>query len=200
MKPYGYARVSTQDQNLNSQLDALRREGIEERNIFADKITGTDFSNRPEFNRLLKRLRAGDVLFLTKLDRLGRDYSEIKETWRQITKVIGANVVILDMPLLDTRQNKDVLGSLISDIVLEVFSYVADRERELISERTRAGLESARSRGHVGGRPRSNPDTMKKAIQMKQAGMRVSEICDILEIRISTFYKYWNESMRENEQ
>ena len=129
---YAYARVSSRDQHLSRQLDAFTKVGVERSRIFADKASGKDFA-RPEYRRLLRRLRAGDTLYIASIDRLGRNYDEIIEQWRVITKEKGVDVVVLDMPLLDTRERPDnVTGAFIADIVLQLLSYVAQIERESI--------------------------------------------------------------------
>ena len=153
-KTYGYARVSTQEQNLDRQIDALVGWGVAEADIFSDKASGKDFE-RAEYRRLVAGLREGDVLAVKSIDRLGRNYEEILEEWRRITKGARASVVVLDMPLLDTRRGKgDVTGALISDIVLQLLSYVAQVERENIRRRQAEGIASARARGVRFGRPR----------------------------------------------
>ena len=147
---YGYIRVSSVDQNEARQIIELTRYGIIEKNIFMDKLSGKDF-NRPQYQRLKKRLRAGDVLVVKSIDRLGRNYEEIQSEWRQIVKEIKADIVVLDMPILDTRTNKDLIGTLISDIVLQLLSYVAQAERENIRQRQAEGIAAARARGvHLG--------------------------------------------------
>ena len=147
---YGYARVSTRDQNLNRQLDALSAYGVEPANVFADRASGKDF-DRPRYRELLHALASGDVLVVLSIDRLGRNYSEILEEWRRITKELGAAIVVLDMPLLDTRARdcggSDVSSTLIADIVLQLLSYVAQVERENIHRRQAEGIAAARARG-----------------------------------------------------
>lgn len=154
---YGYARVSSRDQNLNRQLDALSAYGVEPENIFADHASGKDF-DRPRYRELLRALRDGDVLVVLSIDRLGRNYSEILEEWRRITKELGAAIVVLDMPLLDTRAKgngaPDVTSTLIADIVLQLLSYVAQVERENIHQRQAEGIAAAQARGVRFGRPR----------------------------------------------
>ena len=147
---YGYVRVSTKDQNEARQMIAMHEFGIDEQRIFIEKQSGKDF-NRPQFKRLLRKLKAGDTLVIKSIDRLGRNYDEIIEQWRIITKEKQAAIVVLDMPLLDTRQNRDLTGTLIADIVLQLLSYVAQTEREFIRQRQREGIEIARAKGiHIG--------------------------------------------------
>lgn len=150
---YGYARVSTKEQNEERQLIALRRYGLGDSQIILDKQSGKDF-DRCGYRRLLRRLREGDVLIVKSIDRLGRNYHEILEQWRIITKEKRASVVVLDMPLLDTRQSLDLTGTLISDIVLQLLSYVAQTEREFIRQRQAEGIAAAKARGVRFGRPR----------------------------------------------
>ena len=152
-RTYGYARVSTREQNLDRQMDALLGFGLEEGQVFADKASGKDFE-RPQWQRLMRRLREGDLLVVKSIDRLGRDYDEIIDQWRRITKEVGADVVVLDMPLLDTRTRPDnVTGTFIADLVLQLLSYVAQVERESIHQRQAEGIASAKARGVHCGRP-----------------------------------------------
>ena len=149
---YGYARVSTKEQNELRQLIALREFGLTDRAIFVDKQSGKDFDRR-SYQRLLRKLKDGDTLVIKSIDRLGRNYEEILEQWRIITKEKGAAIVVLDMPLLDTRRNRDLTGTLIADIVLELLSYVAHVERDNIRQRQAEGIAAARARGVKLGRP-----------------------------------------------
>lgn len=150
---YGYARVSTKEQNELRQLIALREFGLTDRAIFVDKQSGKDFDRR-SYQRLLRKLKDGDTLVIKSIDRLGRNYEEILEQWRVITKEKGAAIVVLDMPLLDTRRNRDLTGTLIADIVLQLLSYVAQTEREFIHQRQAEGIAAAKARGVKFGRPR----------------------------------------------
>ena len=143
---YGYARVSTKEQNELRQLIALREFGLTDRAIFVDKQSGKDFDRR-SYQRLLRKLKDGDTLVIKSIDRLGRNYEEILEQWRIITKEKGAAIVVLDMPLLDTRRNRDLTGTLIADIVLQLLSYVAQTEREFIHQRQAEGIAAAKARG-----------------------------------------------------
>ena len=147
---YGYARVSTKEQNEARQLTALREMGIPSENVYLDKQSGADFE-RVQYRRMLRRLGPGDTLIVKSIDRLGRNYTEILEQWRIITKSKRAAIVILDMPLLDTRQNRDLTGQLIADIVLQLLSYVAETERKFIRQRQAEGIVAAKERGvHFG--------------------------------------------------
>lgn len=150
-KIYGYIRVSTKEQNEARQLLAMREFGVKEEMIVIDKQSGKDF-DRPGYKRLMKKIRPGDTLVIKSIDRLGRNYDEILEQWRYITKEKRAAIVVIDMPLLDTRKGKDLTGTLIADIVLQLLSYVAQTEREFIRQRQAEGIIAARNRGVAFGR------------------------------------------------
>ena len=150
---YGYVRVSTQEQNEARQLTAMREFGVLEEHIVVERLSGKDF-NRPRYQRLIRKLQPEDVLVVKSIDRLGRNYDEILEQWGAITKTRKAAIVVLDMPLLDTRQGRDLTGTLIADIVLQLLSYVAQTERENIRQRQAEGIEAARERGVQLGRGR----------------------------------------------
>ena len=152
MTSYGYIRVSTRDQNEDRQLLAMRELSIPQGNIFTDKQSGRDF-HRPAYRRLVRRLRRDDLLYIQSIDRLGRDYREILEQWRFLTKEKGVDIVVLDMPLLDTRRGKDLMGTFLSDIVLQVLSFAAENEREAIRQRQAEGIAAAKARGVRFGRP-----------------------------------------------
>ena len=154
---YGYIRVSTRDQNEDRQLIALRELKIPEKNIFMDKQSGKDF-NRPQYKRLVRKLKKDDLLYIKSIDRLGRNYAEILEQWRLLTQTKGADIVVLDMPLLDTRRGKDLMGTFLSDIVLQVLSFVAENERTNIRQRQAEGIAAAKARGvQFGRRPSPKP-------------------------------------------
>ena len=154
---YGYIRVSTKEQNEQRQLIALSEFGIKGSHIFMDKQSGKDFA-RPNYQKLIRKLKSGDTIVIKSIDRLGRNYEEILEQWRIITKEKQAAVVVLDMPLLDTRQNRDLTGTLIADIVLQLLSYVARTEREFIRQRQAEGIAAAKQRGvKFGRRPMERP-------------------------------------------
>ena len=152
MRNYGYVRVSTKDQNEDRQYIALRELCIPEENIFMNKQSGKDFV-RPQYRRLVRRLKKDDLLYVKSIDRLGRNYTEILEQWRILTKEKGADIVVLDMPLLDTRRGKDLMGTFLSDIVLQVLSFVAENERSNIRQRQAEGIAAAKARGVRFGRP-----------------------------------------------
>lgn len=144
---YGYIRVSTKDQHEDRQMIAMQEFGVSEKHIYMDKLSGKDF-DRPQYKRLLRRLKGGDTLVVKSIDRLGRDYSEIQNQWRIITKEKKANIVVLDMPLLDTRQKgRDLTGTFIADLVLQILSYVAQVERENIKQRQAEGIAAAKAKG-----------------------------------------------------
>lgn len=153
MAIYGYARVSTPEQNMDRQIKALEEFGVPVKNIYKEKETGRDFE-RPAYKRLMRKLRVEDVLVVKSIDRLGRNYAEILEQWRVITKVKGAAIVVLDMPILDTRKEKDLIGTLVADLVLQIMSYFAQVERDFIKQRQAEGIAAAKARGVKFGRPR----------------------------------------------
>lgn len=160
-KTYGYVRVSSRDQNDERQLIALRERGVDEKLIIIDKQSGKDF-DRPGYKRLMKRIKPGDTLIIKSIDRLGRNYDEILDQWRILTKEKQAHIAVLDMPLLDTRNGRDLTGTLIADIVLQLLSYVAQTEREFIRQRQREGIEAARQNGvHLGRRSMEHPDSFE---------------------------------------
>ena len=149
---YGYIRVSAKEQNEDRQLVAMHEFPVDDGHLYMDKLSGKDF-NRPQYKRLMKRLKKGDVLVIKSIDRLGRNYGEIIDQWRIITKEKGADVVVIDMPLLDTRQGKDLTGTLIADLVLQLLSYVAQTERENTHQRQAEGIAAAKLKGVQFGRP-----------------------------------------------
>lgn len=151
-KVYGYVRVSSQEQNEDRQLIAMAEAGVDRANIFIDKQSGKDF-DRPNYKRLIKRLRTGDTLFIKSIDRLGRNYEEIQNQWRIITKDKGVDMVVIDMPLLDTRNHKNLLGTFISDLVLQLLSFISENERTTIRQRQAEGIAAAKKRGVRFGRP-----------------------------------------------
>ena len=167
---YGYVRVSSRDQNEERQLIAMHEAGIDDKHIYTDKQSGKDF-DRPKYLRLKKKLKPGDVLFVKSIDRLGRNYNEILQQWQEITKDISADIVVLDMPLLDTRNKKDLVGTLIADIVLQLLSYVAETERDFIKQRQREGIAAAKARGvHFGRIPSVKPDDYEQCREQWRAG------------------------------
>lgn len=149
---YGYIRVSTREQNEDRQILALKDLSIPEKNLFIDKQSGKDFE-RPQYRKMVRKLKKDDLLYIKSIDRLGRNYSEILEQWRILTKGKGIDIVVLDMPLLDTRRGKDLMGTFLSDIVLQVLSFVAENERINIRQRQAEGIAAAKARGVCFGRP-----------------------------------------------
>ena len=168
---YGYVRVSTKEQNEARQVIAMHEFGVVEQNVFIEKQSGKDF-NRPQYKKLLRKLKAGDTLIIKSIDRLGRNYDEIIEQWRIITKEKQAAIVVLDMPLLDTRQGRDLTGTLIADIVLQLLSYVAQTEREFIKQRQAEGIAAAKARGvRFGARPKARTSEYESVRNNWQNGM-----------------------------
>ena len=186
---YAYIRVSSRDQNEDRQMIALKELVISEKNIFVDKQSGKDFE-RPSYKRMLRRMKRDDLLYIKSIDRLGRNYEEILEQWRILTKEKGIDIVVLDMPLLDTRRGKDLMGTFLSDIVLQVLSFVAENERTNIRQRQAEGIAAAKAKGVKFGRPafpypdnfrEIHRDWRKKKITLRQA----AEACAM---PVGTFY------------
>lgn len=167
---YGYIRVSTREQNEDRQWIALREVGVPEKNILLDKQSDKDFL-RPQYRRLVRKLKKDDLLYIKSIDRLGRNYGEILEQWRLLTKEKGVDIVVLDMPLLDTRRGKDLMGTFLSDIVLQVLSFVAENERVNIRQRQAEGIAAAKARGVRFGRPpKPLPENFHSVYQRWKAG------------------------------
>ncbi len=167
---YGYVRVSTREQNEDRQLIALRNMAVPEANLFMDKQSGKDF-DRPQYKKLVKKLKPEDLLYIKSIDRLGRNYGEILEQWRLLTKEKGIDIVVLDMQLLDTRRGKDLMGTFLSDIVLQVLSFVAENERTNIRQRQAEGIAAAKARGVKFGRPpRPLPENYHSAYRQWRSG------------------------------
>lgn len=190
MQIYGYVRVSSTDQNEDRQIIALRNVPIPEKNIFVDKQSGKDF-DRPNYKRMMQKLKIGDLLCVLSLDRLGRNYEEIQKQWRILTKEMGIDICVLDMPLLDTRQGKDLLGNFITDLVLQILSFVAQSERENIRKRQAEGIAAAKAKGVKFGRPEKPiPEDFEKIIrnweQKKEPFSEILKQCDMSE---ATFYR-----------
>ena len=189
MSVYGYIRVSSKDQKEDRQQIALKEVGVERQNIYVDKQSGKDF-NRPQYKKMLRKLKKDDLLYIKGIDRLGRNYEEILQQWRFLTKEKGVDIVVLDMPLLDTRRGKDLMGTFLSDIVLQVLSFVAEKERTNIKQRQAEGIAAAKAQGIKFGRPPLPlPDNFyevhkawrSKKITLKQA----AEACNM---PVGTFY------------
>ena len=165
---YGYVRVSSVEQNEDRQLIALENVGVAKRNIFTDKQSGKDFE-RGQYKRLLKKLKPGDLLYILSIDRLGRNYIEIQEQWRVLTKEKGVDIGVIDMPILDTRKGKDLMGTFIADLVLQILSFVAQTERENIRSRQAQGIAAAKKRGVKFGRPKKElPSNFKSVVEKWQ--------------------------------
>lgn len=188
-KTYGYVRVSTRYQHEDRQLAAMREYGVEQSRIVVEKQSGKDF-DRPAYRRLLRRLRAGDTLVVQSLDRLGRSYTEIQEQWRVISKEQGVAIVVLDMPLLNTREHTELVGQLITDLVLQLLSFVAQTERESIRERQREGIDAAKARGVRFGRPRVElPEGFEATVEAWRRGeFSAQEAARRLGISRGTFF------------
>ena len=169
-KIYGYIRVSTREQNEDRQLIALREIGVPEKNIYLDKQSGKDF-NRPQYKKLLRKMKKDDLLYIKSIDRLGRNYEEILQQWRVLTKEKGVDIVVLDMPLLDTRRGKDLMGTFLSDIVLQVLSFVAENEHTNIRQRQAEGIAAAKAKGiHLGRPPQPLPANFHTMFQKWKKG------------------------------
>lgn len=167
---YGYIRVSTKEQNEDRQVIALCEANVPLKNIFMDKQSGKDFE-RPQYKKLLRKLKKDDLLYIKSIDRLGRNYEEIQNQWRYLTKERGIDIVVLDMPLLDTRRGKDLVGTFLSDIVLQVLSFVAENERTNIRQRQAEGIAAAKARGVRFGRPpKPLPDNFEAAVRQWKGG------------------------------
>ena len=187
---YGYIRVSSRDQNEDRQLLAIQQLSIAQENIFIDKQSGKDFQ-RPQYKKLVRKLKKDDVLYIKSIDRLGRNYAEILEQWRILAKSKGIDIVVLDMPLLDTRRGKDLMGTFLSDIVLQVLSFVAENERENIRQRQAEGIAAAKARGVRFGRPEKElPDNFEALVQAwEREQLPLSDVLDLCQISQSTFYR-----------
>ena len=198
MATYGYVRVSSREQNEDRQLDALRGMEIEERNIFIDKQSGKDFE-RPQYKRLVRKVRREDLICIKSIDRLGRNYTEIQEQWRYLTKEKGADIVVLDMPLLDTRRGKDLMGTFLSDIVLQVLSFAAENERTNIRQRQAEGIAAAKARGVRFGRPQIiMPEYFGKTVRSwERKEITVEEAVRRCGVSESTFYRRLREYRAE---
>ena len=184
---YAYVRVSGCQQNIDRQLASMKAQGVETKNIFIDKQSGKDF-NRPEYKKLLRRLKNGDLLIIHELDRIGRNYDEILENWRLITKKKMADIRVLDMPILDTTVHKDLLGTLISDIVLQVLSYGAQKQRESILKSQREGIIEAKKKGVVFGRPPKGlpADFAEQVKKWRSDGISIAEVSEHCKMSVST--------------
>lgn len=192
-KIFGYARVSSKEQNEERQLVAFKEYGIDERDIYIDKQSGKDF-NRENYITLKYILRENDLLVIKSIDRLGRNYNMIIDEWKDITKNIKADIVVIDMPLLDTRKNKDLLGTFISDLVLQILSYVAEQERTFIKQRQKEGITNAKNNGVKFGRPRiEKPQNFDVVVnRWKNKEIKSKEAMELLGLKPNTFYNMVN--------
>ena len=193
MKQYAYIRVSTKEQNIDRQVAALKGYNVPNENIYCDYQSGKDF-NRPQYKRMIHKLKEGDLLIVKSIDRLGRNYNEILMQWQHITKNIKADILVLDMDLLDTRQGPENLtGTLIADLVLQIFAYVAQTEREAIRQRQAEGIAAARSKGKKFGRPNIRlPERFEEVCDMCCKGiLSTRQAAEILGLSHSTFYRYY---------
>ena len=200
MTQYGYIRVSSTDQNEDRQCIALEKHGVDPKNFFIDKQSGKNFQ-RPQYRKLVKTLKQGDLLCILSIDRLGRNYEEIQEQWRILTKEKGVDIFVLDMPLLDTRREKSLLGTFIADLVLQVLSFVAQSERENIRKRQAEGIAAAKARGvKFGPKIKPTPKGFMEHYRLyqdgKKSGMEAAKDCGM---PVSTFYKKAQKLLRLEE-
>ncbi len=198
-KTYGYIRVSSHDQNEDRQCIALRKADIPRTHIYMDKQSGKDF-NRPNYQKLLRKLREGDVLYVLSIDRLGRNYEEIQNQWRILTKEKKIDIVVIDMPLLDTRREKNLLGTFISDMVLQLLSFVAQNERENIKKRQAEGIAAAKLRGVKFGRPKREfpEEFLFDLARWEQKEITMHEITEKHRISERTFYRRLHDLREQN--
>ena len=189
-KAYGYIRVSSADQNEDRQRIALTDAGVEEKNIFMDKLSGKNF-NRPQYKKIVRRIKSGDLLYILSIDRLGRNYAEIQDQWRILTKDIGIDICVLDMPLLDTRTCKDLMGTFIADLVLQILSFVAQSERESIKKRQAQGIAAAKAKGIHMGRPvKTMPDNFGELVKRwEEKKIPLEQILQQCGMSEATFYR-----------
>jgi len=190
MQIYGYARVSSTDQNEERQVIALQEKGVVKENLFIDKQSGKDFE-RAQYKQLINQLKAGDLLYIASIDRLGRNYEEILNQWRILTREKGVDIVVLDMPALDTTRSKDLLGTFISDLVLQLLSFVAQNERENIRKRQAEGIAAAKARGVKFGRPEKHiPADFGALVEQWERGeVSTDDILMICNLSRSTFFE-----------
>jgi DNA invertase Pin-like site-specific DNA recombinase len=187
---YGYVRVSSTDQNTDRQIDAMSGMKIPETQIFSDKQSGKNFE-RPQYKALLKKLKPGDLVYVKSIDRLGRNYDEIQNQWRILTKERGVDIAVIDMPLLDTRNGKDLVGTFLADIVLQILSFVAQNERESIRKRQAEGIAAAKARGVRFGRPvKKPPENFRQLVRAwKRDNLTLKEILEQTGLKEATFYR-----------
>ena len=187
---YGYVRVSSIDQNEDRQMIAMSDSNVPNGNVYIDKQSGKDFE-RPQYKKLVKKLKEGDLLYILSIDRLGRNYEDIQKQWRILTKDIGIDICVIDMPLLDTRNGKDLMGTFIADLVLQILSFVAQNERENIKKRQAEGIAAAKSKGIKFGRPEiAKPDDFSNIVKDWNKGtISTAEALKLCNMSTSTFYR-----------
>ena len=199
---FGYVRVSSQDQNEDRQLIALKEKLVDPKHTFIDKQSGKDFE-RPQYKKMVKLMKSGDLLYILSIDRLGRNYEEIQRQWRVLTKDIGIDICVIDMPLLDTRNGKDLMGTFIADLVLQILSFVAQSERENIKKRQAEGIAAARARGvHLGRPVKAAPEDFLEIVKEWEKGvLKLDEALKRSQMSESTFYRrrreYWLANKKE---
>lgn len=194
---YGYIRVSSTDQNEIRQIEAMREVGVVESNIYMDKQSGKDF-NRPQYMKMVKKMEKGDLLYILSIDRLGRNYEEIQIQWRILTKEIGVDICVIDMPLLDTRNGKDLMGTFIADLVLQILSFVAESERMNIRKRQEQGIAAAKAKGVKFGRPEIEAPKEFPAIvkEWEKKNITFDQALEKTGLSPSTFYRRLRECRR----
>ena len=199
---FGYVRVSSQDQNEDRQLIALKEKLVDPKHTFIDKQSGKDFE-RSQYKKMVKLMKSGDLLYILSIDRLGRNYEEIQRQWRVLTKDIGIDICVIDMPLLDTRNGKDLMGTFIADLVLQILSFVAQSERENIKKRQAEGIAAARARGvHLGRPVKAAPEDFSEIVKEWEKGvLKLDEALKRSQMSESTFYRrrreYWLANKKE---
>ena len=198
---YGYIRVSSTDQNEDRQLIALHEVGVTDKNIYMDKLSGKDF-NRPQYKKLVKKMKPGYLLYILSIDRLGRNYEEIQNQWRILTKEIGIDICVIDMPLLDTRTCKDLMGTFIADLVLQILSFVAQSERENIKKRQEQGIAAAKAKGVHMGRPvKDVPDNFGHLVKLwEKKKIPLEQVLQECQMAEATFYRRLREYRLMNQK
>ncbi len=197
-KNWGYVRVSSTDQNEERQMVVMHELGINDKYIFVDKQSGKDF-DRPEYRKMIKKIKTGDRLYILNIDRLGRNYEEIQNQWRILTKEIGVEIHVIEMPLLDTSIEKDLLEKFIADIVLQILSFAAQNERENIKKRQAQGIAAAKAKGiHIGRPKKALPDDFDRLVQQwKEKKMPLDDVLQKCQISSSTFYRCIKEKIKQ---
>ena len=187
---FGYVRVSSMDQNEDRQLASMQEKEVPWKNVFMDKQSGKDFE-RPQYKKMVRKMKAGDLLYVHSIDRLGRNYEEIQKQWRILTKEVGVDVCVIDMPLLDTRNGKDLMGTFIADLVLQILSFVAQSERENIKKRQAEGIAAAKARGVRFGRPETPiPEDFGRIVHLwEQKKLSFAEVLQRCKVSEATFYR-----------